>query len=36
MKLSRGARLDNLFNSFFSVSQRISFNMNEIVECLRQ
>jgi len=31
MKLSRGARRDNLFNSFFSVSQRLTFNMHEIV-----
>jgi len=31
MKLSRGAWRDNLFNSFFSVSQRLSFNLYEIV-----
>ena len=31
MKLSRGARRDNLFYSFFSVSQRLSFNLYEIV-----
>jgi len=31
MKLSRGPRRDNLFNSFFSVSQRLSFNLYEIV-----
>ena len=31
MKLSRGPRRDNLFNSFFSVSQRHSFNLYEIV-----
>jgi len=31
MKLSRGAQRDNLFNSFFSVSQRLSFNLYETV-----
>jgi len=31
MKLSRGAWRDNLYNSLFSVSQRRSFNLHEIV-----
>jgi len=31
MKLSRGARRDNLFNSIFAVSHRLSINLYEIV-----
>jgi len=31
MELSRGARRDNLFNSFFFGVQRINFNLHEIV-----
>ena len=33
MKFLRGARRDNLFNSVFSASQRLSFNLYEIVIC---
>jgi len=31
MQPSRGARRDNLFNRFFSVSQRLNFSLYEIV-----